>query len=283
LAIFDFRLMGLPRPVEFLIAVLGLIVLLALELAERVTMKRDLEIARDIQSWLLPDSPPEVPGLELAFSTRPANTVGGDYYDAFYRSSGADERPLVIIVADVAGKSVPAALLMACFQASLRTLAAGPASFEEQVRALNQQICAHSLSGRRFTTAFWAEFRPRERQLTYVSAGHPPAVLVRSTGLEMLDRGGIPFGVDPQARYEIDTVQMEAEDLLVVYTDGVPDATNAQGDDFATQRLLQGLNAMRDDGAEDVRRTLAARVDSFVGSARQVDDMTWLIARVLPS
>lgn len=291
LAVFDMRLFGLPQTVQFILSVLGLVVLLALELSERVTMKRDLEIARDIQSWLLPESPPGVPELEIAFSTRPANTVGGDYYDAFYRSgspvvssaSAADDGPLLLVVADVAGKSVPAALLMARFQASLRTLAAGPASFEELVRRLNQHICAHSLSGRRFTTAFLAELRRRDRELTYVSAGHPPALLVRRGGLEMLDRGGVPFGVDTRARYETGTVQLQAEDLLVVYTDGVCDATNAEGVDFGEPRLLHDIGSLRGRSAESARAALADRVDSFVGKARQVDDMTWLLARALPS
>ena len=109
-----------------LLAVAALLFLLALELADRVTMKRDLEIAREIQRWLVPESPPEVPGVEIAFVSRPANTVGGDYYDAFLRgapSSKPNSKRLLVAVADVAGKSVPAALLMATFQASLRTLA----------------------------------------------------------------------------------------------------------------------------------------------------------------
>ena len=91
------------------------VVLPALELADRVTMKRDLEIAREIQSWLMPTAPPSAPGVDIAFATRPANTVAGDYYDAFFRLGGADagEEPLLVVVADVAGKSIPATLLMA--------------------------------------------------------------------------------------------------------------------------------------------------------------------------
>ena len=99
-----------------------LVALLALELADRVTLKRDLEIAKEIQTWLMPAAPPTVPGVEMAFATRPANTVAGDYYDAFLRQSG-ETSMLLVAVADVAGKSVPAALLMATLQASLRTLA----------------------------------------------------------------------------------------------------------------------------------------------------------------
>src|SRR5579863_7462196 len=127
--------------------------LLALELADRVTMKRDLEIAREIQRWLLPAASPEVEGFDLAFATRPANTVSGDYYDAFYRDSGR----LLLIVADVAGKSIPAALLMATIQASLHTLAEAPVALHELVLGLNRYACANSLGGLRFTTAFLGE------------------------------------------------------------------------------------------------------------------------------
>jgi phosphoserine phosphatase RsbU/P len=119
------------------------LVLLALELADRVMMKRDLEIAREIQSWLMPATPPAVPGVDIAFASHPANTVAGDYYDAFLRPAAGDSGPqspapesperLLLVVADVVGKSVPAALLMATLQASLRTLAGLPTSLLELV------------------------------------------------------------------------------------------------------------------------------------------------------
>ena len=135
----------------------ALLILLALELADRVMMKRDLEIAREIQSWLMPAAPPVVPGVDIAFRSRPANTVAGDYYDAFFRPTARDAEPqssapesrerLLLVVADVVGKSVPAALLMATLQASLRTLAGLPTSLLELVGRLNQ-ICLRSKPGR---------------------------------------------------------------------------------------------------------------------------------------
>ncbi|HJZ51795.1 MAG TPA: SpoIIE family protein phosphatase, partial [Candidatus Acidoferrales bacterium] len=137
-----------------------LFVLLALELGDRVTMKRDLEIAREIQQWLVPNEPPQVPGVDIAFATRPQNTVAGDYYDAFVRTTpdaGSKRPSLLIVVADVAGKSVPAALLMATFQSGLRALSATPASLAEIVTGLDRYARAHSQDGRRFTTAFLAE------------------------------------------------------------------------------------------------------------------------------
>jgi len=171
---------------------LGMALVLALELADRVTMKRDLEIAREIQSWLMPSEAPHVPGVDIAFATRPANTVAGDYYDAFFRPN---ER-LLVAVADVAGKSIPAALLTATLQASLRTLASLPSPLGELVDRVNRYACEQSLNGRRFTTAFLAELEPATGAMTYVNAGHNWPVLRRADGsVERLDVGGLPLGI----------------------------------------------------------------------------------------
>jgi phosphoserine phosphatase RsbU/P len=151
------------------IGALILFFLLALELADRVTMKRDLEIAREIQQWLVPDHPPIIRGFDIAFATRPQNTVAGDYYDAFQRPISPDNpsAPLLMVaVADVAGKSVPAALLMATFQAGLRALSATPESFEEIAVGLDRYARAYSLEGRRFTTAFLAKCGTSTRDTT---------------------------------------------------------------------------------------------------------------------
>ena len=134
-----------------------LVILLALELSDRVAMKRDLEIAREIQSWLMPLEAPKVPGVDIAFASRPANTVAGDYYDAFFRPNGR----LLIVVADVAGKSIPAALLTATLQASLRTLAALPVA-AGLVDRVNHYACEQSLQGRRFrrpSSPNWSGYR----------------------------------------------------------------------------------------------------------------------------
>src|SRR6267154_185012 len=166
---------------EFLSALLFLL-LLSLELADKITMKRDLEIAREIQSWLVPSKPPVVAGGNIAFHTRPQNSVAGDYYDAFYPLNDAAEGgKLFLLIADVAGKSVPAALLMATFQASLHTVARNGVPLSELVFRLNRYACAHSLDGMRFTTAVLAEFDPKTRRLDYINAGHNAPVVRRHT------------------------------------------------------------------------------------------------------
>ena len=133
-------------------AALLLLLLLMLEIADRVVMKRDLQIAREIQTWLLPGAPPPIPGLAIAYSTRPANTVAGDYYDVFPRPGRTnDENRVVLAVADVAGKSIPAAMLMATFQASLKTLSTAQVALPELAANMNRYACSNSQGGLRFT------------------------------------------------------------------------------------------------------------------------------------
>lgn len=174
-------------------------VVLLLELADRVVMKRDLEIARDIQAWLLPGAPLQLPGYQIAYATRPANTVAGDYYDVILRpgATGSDDRVL-FVVADVAGKSIPAAMLMATFQASLRTLSTTFSSLLDLVTNLNRYACTNSQGGVRFTTVFFAELDPATGGLVYVNAGHNAPLLRSASGsIEHLSTGGLPIG-DPR-------------------------------------------------------------------------------------
>jgi sigma-B regulation protein RsbU (phosphoserine phosphatase) len=264
---------------EVLLAVGALVFLLALELADRVTMKRDLEIAREIQHWLVPQTPPRVPGVDIAFSSRPANTVGGDYYDAFLLD-GAAER-LLLVVADVAGKSVPAALLMATFQASLRTVASSATPLPDIVARMNDYACAHSLGGRRFTTAFFADFNPATRALTYIRAGHNVPILRRASGeLERLEEGDLPLGINPGTSFPSGSTTLAPGDLLLIYTDGVIEAVNEHDQEFGEARLLDLLRATPPESAAATLERFTSAVEAFAGTARQHDDITWLVFRM---
>jgi sigma-B regulation protein RsbU (phosphoserine phosphatase) len=276
---------GPPQNFTFvLLALAGLLFLLALELADRVTMKRDLEIAREIQRWLVPEVPPQVPGVDIAFATRPANTVGGDYYDAFLRdvdSNASAGRRLLLVVADVAGKSVPAALLMATFQASLRALATARTPLAELVTGMNQYACAHSLGGRRFTTAFFAEIDPVTRTLDFIGAGHNAPILRRASGaVERLEAESLPLGIDPAARYSCGATTLASGDLFVAFTDGVIEAINAHDEDYGEPRLLEVLKKAPQESAQATLKRLMADVEAFVGPTRQHDDITCLVLRV---
>jgi phosphoserine phosphatase RsbU/P len=254
-----------------------LLLLLSLELADKVTMKRDLEIAREIQSWLVPSAPPKVPGADISFATRPQNSVAGDYYDAFFP---AGPEKLLVVIADVVGKSVPAALLMATLQASLRTIASEEVPLKDLVVRLNQYASAHSLDGRRFTTAVIAEYDVATRRMTYVNAGHNPPILRRANGsLEKLQEGGLPLGIAATATFDTGAIQLEPGDALIFYTDGVVEAFNAAGEDFGNDRWFAAIRQVPEVSAEETLRMLMRHVDAFVGATRQSDDITCLIFR----
>jgi sigma-B regulation protein RsbU (phosphoserine phosphatase) len=278
---FGFRLSDqvvMDTKTESIAAVL-LLLLLSLELADKVIMKRDLEIAREIQNWLVPSQPPEVPRAEIAFATRPQNSVAGDYYDAFYPTvSAAEGGKLLLVVADVAGKSVPAALLMATMQASLRTIAGDNAPLDALVARLNRYASAYSLDGRRFTTAILGSYDPASGELIYVNAGHNAPVVRRiNQSMEFLDKGGLPLGIEPSAVYETGTVSLRAGDTLVMFTDGVVEAFNESGEEFGNGRWLNAIRNLPPGTAAQALQYLMRQVDDFVGATRQSDDITCLV------
>ena len=258
-----------------------LFLLLMLEIADRVVMKRDLQIAREIQTWLLPGAPPQIPGLSIAYATRPANTVAGDYYDVFPRPGKTnDENRVVFAVADVAGKSIPAAMLMATFQASLKTLSTAQVALPELVANMNKYACSNSQGGLRFTTAFLAEYDAARRTFTYINAGHNNPILRRSSGLiERLDVGGLPLGIQAEAKYEEASVTLALGDWLIIFTDGLVEAENARQEEYDEPRLISLLGAKASATPKEMLERLMASLDLFVGSTPQHDDVTCLLIK----
>jgi len=262
-------------------AALLLLLLLMLEIADRVVMKRDLQIAREIQTWLLPGVPPQIPGLAVAYSTRPANTVAGDYYDVFPRPGRtSEENRVVLAVADVAGKSIPAAMLMATFQASLKTLSTAQVALPELASNMNRYACSNSQGGLRFTTAFLAEYDPVRRTVHYINAGHNNPILRRASGqIERLDVGGLPFGILPETKYDSATLTLAPDDWLVIFTDGLIEAENAHQDDYGEARLLSAIEAGKSVAPAEMLKRLMAEVDLFVGNTPQHDDVTCMLLK----
>src|ERR1700691_2814819 len=255
--------------------------LLMLEIADRVVMKRDLQIAREIQTWLLPGAPPRIPGISIAYATRPANTVAGDYYDVFPRPGKVpEENRVMFAVADVAGKSIPAAMLMATFQASLKTLSTARVALPELVADMNKYACSNSQGGLRFTTAFLAEYDATRRVFTYINCGHNNTILRRASGLiERLDVGGLPLGIQSEARYESASVTLAPGDWLIIFTDGLVEAENAHQDEYGETRLLATIAAGVASTPAEMLNRLMAELDLFVGNTPQHDDVTCLLVK----
>jgi len=258
-----------------------LLLLLMLEIADRVVMKRDLQIAREIQTWLLPGAAPQIPGLAIAYATRPANTVAGDYYDVFPRPGKTNtENRVVIAVADVAGKSIPAAMLMATFQASLKTLSTAQVPLTELASNMNRYACSNSQGGLRFTTAFLAEYDPVGRTLDYINAGHNNPILRRAAGqIERLDVGGLPFGILPDAQYTSGNVTLAPGDWLVIFTDGLVEAENSLQQEYGEARLLTALEAGKSFPPPEMLKRLMSELDLFVGTTPQHDDVTCMLLK----
>ena len=266
-----------------------LLLVLLLELADRVVMKRDLEIAKDIQAWMLPGAPLQIPGYQIAYATRPANTVAGDYYDVILRpgrepggvpSRVPSDARILFVVADVAGKSIPAAMVMATFQASLRTLSTSGVSLAEMVAGVNRYSCSNSQGGVRFTTAFLAELDPATGDVVYVNAGHNVPILRKKSGLvERLEAGGIPIGIFAASAYELGTTRLEDGDWLVIFTDGIVEAENAKADEYGEAALIRLIDRESGAAPAELLCRLLGDLDRFVGNTPQHDDMTCLLLK----
>ena len=256
-------------------------VVLLLELADRVVMKRDLEIAKDIQAWLLPGAPLQIPAYQIAYATRPANTVAGDYYDVILRPGRVpSEGRILFVVADVAGKSIPAAMLMATFQASLRTLSSNGEPLAELVAGVNRYSCSNTMGGVRFTTAFFAELDPVTGDVAYVNAGHNVPILRKASGeLERLEAGGIPVGIFEGAAYQVGTTRLGNGDWLVIFTDGVVEAVNTRNVEYGEPALIRLVDRESGSTPAELLRSLMAGLDQFVGNTPQHDDITCLLVK----
>ena len=183
-------------------------------------------------------------------------------------------------MADVAGKSIPAAMLMATFQASLKTLSTTPGPLVELLGRMNAYACSNSQNGRRFTTTFIAEYDPGLRTLSYVNAGHNNPILRRQTGsIERLQIGGVPLGILENAPYESGSVTLQAGDWLVIFTDGVVEAENQRQEEYGEARLFGVLQAGLNYAPAALLNSIMGDLDRFVANAPQHDDVTLMLLR----
>jgi len=257
----------------FAFALMNLLVLL--EVVDRLSLKNDLEIARDIQQAMLPSGLYSGAGVETFGMSRPANTVGGDFYDVL----PLDDGRLVITVGDVAGKGSPAALLMALFLAMMRTLVDEKLEAADLVTRLNVQVCRHAPASR-FITLFYAVYEPLTGTLTYVSAGHMPPLVIRRGGTcERLSDGGIALGMFEHSTYTTGHVVLEPDDLIAVYSDGITEAENPSGRPFDEIGLETALKASARDTLSGIGAAVVQSVERHTDEKRFADDLTILLLR----
>jgi serine phosphatase RsbU (regulator of sigma subunit) len=272
---------GVPGPVFYrgtwslLLAFVLMNLLVLLEVADRLSLKNDLEIAREIQQAMLPSGRVAGAGFETFGFSRPANTVGGDCYDII----PLDDGRLVITVADVAGKGSPAALLMALLLAMLRTLVEEKLEPAELMTRLNVQVSRHT-PGSRFITMFYAVFDPVAGSLTYVNAGHTQPMIVRTGGsIERLTEGGIALGMFEQSKYQTGTTTIQPNELVAIYSDGITEAEDAAGRPFDDAGLENVLKSTRTQEISEMGSSVVRAVERYTVDTRIADDLTILLLR----
>ncbi len=255
----------------------------ASEVAQRERLNRELEIAREVQERLFPQSGPKTPGLDYAGKCRPAASIGGDYYD-FFETQGEAGKPakhLGIAIGDISGKGIPAALLMASLQASLRGLTIGvPSLLASLMENLNKLVFDTSPSNR-YATFFYSQYDPVTCKLSFVNGGHnPPIVIHKSGDVERLEIGGPVVGLFGPAKYEQSEITLAAGDTIILFTDGVSEAMNNEDEEFGEDRLIATVLAHPDLPPKEVIEKILEACDVFADGAPQHDDMTALVIRV---
>jgi sigma-B regulation protein RsbU (phosphoserine phosphatase) len=240
----------------------------------KLRQDRELQVAREIQTSLLPQSPPVVPGFELAGESRPCYEVGGDSYDWIPLEGGR----LALVVADVAGKGTPASLLMATTHAFVHALA-GTAPPDRVIERLNRFLFARTQASR-FVTLFYAELDPVAGRLAYVNAGHvPPFLLARDEAPRRLGQGGPALGLIAEAAYDVGNVALGAGDLVAVVTDGVTEAMSPDEHELGDDRVFEALRRLFGGSAATVLGGLVAVVEDWAGARGGSDDLTALILK----
>ena len=240
---------------------------------EKQAMERELELAATIQRDILPKSIPTVEGIEIAALSRPARQVGGDYH-AFFVRDGV----LTALVADVAGKSMPAALLVSALHAVIQLLFAEGREIGEIATELNRHIHRWSAENK-FITMIMVSIDPEAETIQFVNAGHNPAYMITNGRIDTMKSHGLPIGILPQTRYLAQTRPFPAGSCAVLYSDGITEAEDVAGEEFENARLEALLQEHVDCNASLVRDQIADAVDAFVGEAPQKDDQTLVVVR----
>lgn len=240
-------------------------------------LEEELSLAQQIQRTFLRADFPELPRCEVHAVNLPSRQVGGDYYDVVPLPDGS----FFVAIADVAGKGVPAALMSSMLQASLRTQARSMASVGEILRNINALVY-RSTAVHQFATFFLAHVDPTGCRMRYANAGHNYPVLVRTSGERLfLERGGLLIGIMEDIAMEEDTVRLEEGDVIVFYTDGISEATNADGELFGEERVADlAAGATRETPARDLALHVLAEVERFLNGVEAQDDRTLVVLRV---
>jgi sigma-B regulation protein RsbU (phosphoserine phosphatase) len=247
------------------------------EAFERQQLEKELNLAAAIQRDLFPKALPALPHTDMAARNRQARAVGGDYYDVLPFGNGDQ----FFVVVDISGKGISASLLMANIQATLRALLVADSTLAA-VGARTNDLLYASTPANKYATGIMVRYDPNSGAAEYLNGGHNEGVLLRASGaVEFLKPTGLPIGLFPKREYEVHGFTMEPGDLLLLYSDGVPDACRAGGDEFGMERMIEELRAFAALPASEIAERLLASIDEFVQGAPQFDDITMMVVKRL--
>jgi sigma-B regulation protein RsbU (phosphoserine phosphatase) len=244
------------------------------ETLEAQALEKQVQLAADVQQRMIPQTPPKVPGVDLAAVYVPCFQLGGDFYDFIQ----LPDDNIGLAVADVAGKGVPASLIMASVRAALRAQVDNVYYLYEVVRRVNLMLYRDTTASE-FVTLFYGVLDARTKHFTFCNAGHPPALILRNSEIIELTADNMVLGINPDEQYRQTVVELKRGDILLMYTDGLTDAMNFQQEIFGKQRLLEAFKK-GGDTAEHVTENILWEVRKYVGMANPTDDITMIVARM---
>jgi serine phosphatase RsbU (regulator of sigma subunit) len=247
------------------------------EQLDRERLEHELQLASEIQQRFQPTAPPQVAGYEMQGISFPCYEIGGDYYDFIKRNDGR----MVIALGDVSGKGTAAALLMSSLHAAVHAQASSHSSLTETISAVNNYL-AENIPSNRFVTLFYAELDPQTGALSFINAGHNPPLIVHAAGtIENLSSGGLPLGIMPNSPYREGRTQLQPGDVLVIYSDGVSEALNPQGEEFGAARLQSVVSLNIERSAAGIRDRIESALTKFSQGTPAADDITLVIVKRL--
>lgn len=249
-----------------------LLIVLMLELKDKLLAQDELAIGRAVQRAFIPDTNPNLNGWDIWLYTQPANDVSGDLVDYLK----FDDHKIHLALADVAGKGLGAALMMAKLQATLRALAPNFKSLAELGAQVNEILCRDGLPTR-FVSMVYLELSSDSNSVRILNAGHMPPIIIRSDKVEEIAKGNPALGLSYQSNYNEQRIQLEPGETLFIYSDGLSEAQNEAGDFFGFQRLLNALTKFKDSPVDQIGTRIVATVEKFIGNARQHDDLSLII------
>jgi len=251
-----------------------LLIILMLELKDKLLAQDELAIGRAVQSALMPTETPDIPGWDIWLFTRAANEVGGDLVD--YLEIEKDR--VGIAMGDVAGKGLGAALFMSKLQATIRALAPNFDSLKKLAFKVNEIFCRDSLPNR-FATLIYLEIHANSPEIRFVNAGHFPPIHLRKNNIQNLPQGNPALGLTPDTKYDENKIHLQDLDTLIIYSDGITEARNTKGEFFGEQRFQDLLLSCQNNTAESSGKFLLDQVNQFIGDARLHDDMSLILIR----